>query len=192
MAQSEALIDGINALSINKDTPEPTVTTNDSKPTLLSVLSIYPIFDNLCTHLDIAGLLTLQRISKQLASNLAVHKKARWNVNNRLKRFVKDPVKLRSLMGQHDALISGSFVLELLAGVSWKEPELDIYMQYSISRKAFRQYLHEEGYHCLGSNKVEAAENPNQHPQYGREGVVKASISMLLLFRTMADNLLDC
>jgi hypothetical protein len=77
---------------------------------LLDVLALYPIFDTLCSHLDIGGLLTLRKLSKQLSTHLSSHMNERWNVNRRLGRFVRNPIGFRSQMARHDALISGSFV----------------------------------------------------------------------------------
>jgi hypothetical protein len=104
-------------------------TNNEVKPTLLSVLNIYPIFNVLCSCLDTGGLITLKKISRQFASHLAVHKRERWNVNRRLKRFVRDPAKLRSMLGRYDALISGGFVIQFLDDILWPESDLDIYVE---------------------------------------------------------------
>jgi hypothetical protein len=55
-----------------------------SRTSLLDVLALYPIFDTLCSHLDIGGLLTLKKLSKTLSEHLATHSKERWNASRRL------------------------------------------------------------------------------------------------------------
>lgn len=86
---------------------------------LLAVLALYPIFDTLCSHLDIGGLLALRKLSKQLSTHLSTPMKERWNVNRRLGRFVRNPIEFRSQMARHNALISGSFVIQFFDDVFW-------------------------------------------------------------------------
>lgn len=79
-----ANLEGFNKLSLAAQPERTSVQSNrPPKPTLLSVLSVYPIFDTLCSHMDIGGLITLEKISKELAGHLATHKKERWNINKR-------------------------------------------------------------------------------------------------------------
>jgi hypothetical protein len=119
-----------------------------SRTSLLDVLALYPIFDTFCSHLDIGGLLTLKKLSKTLSGHLATHSKERWNVNRRLRRFVRNPIKFRSQMAHHNALISGSFVIQFLDDVFWEEePGLDIYIRNGEDFTSFSSYLcEEEGY----------------------------------------------
>jgi hypothetical protein len=63
---------------------------------LLYILSFYPIFSNLCSHLTIAELITLRKLSKRLHGDLDSHEKQRWDINKRLRRFLWDPVAFRS------------------------------------------------------------------------------------------------
>jgi hypothetical protein len=63
---------------------------------LLDILSLYPIFSNICSRLTIAELITLRKLSKRLHGDLDSHEKQRWNINTRLRRFLWDPVAFRS------------------------------------------------------------------------------------------------
>lgn len=100
-------------LNKSPESQEPTPTITLTKPatntTLLDVLSLYPVCDRLCSHLDVSGLLLLKTISKSLSGNIEAHLKQRWDINRKLTRFVREPKRLRSLMGKHDALISGKY-----------------------------------------------------------------------------------
>lgn len=107
-------------LKKTQETVDPTPTITLTKPpftstNLLDVLSLYPICDRLCSHLDISGLLLLNKISKSLFGNIGAHLKKRWDINRKLTRFVRDPERLRSLLGKYDALISGkpNFLMSL-------------------------------------------------------------------------------
>jgi hypothetical protein len=130
-----------------------------SRTSLLDVLALYPIFDTLCSHLDIGGLLTLKKLSKRLSGHLATHSKERWNVNRRLRRFVRDPIRFRSQMARHNALISGSFVIQFLDDVLWEESDLDIYIENGEASLAFSEYLYGvEGYRAIKTEEEEYAE----------------------------------
>jgi hypothetical protein len=63
---------------------------------LLDILSLYPIFSNICSRLTIAELITLRKLSKRLHGDLDSHEKQRWDINTRLRRFLWDPVAFRS------------------------------------------------------------------------------------------------
>jgi len=106
------------------------LTEPPEEKSLLGILALYPIFDTLCSHLDIGGLLTLGKISKKLGTHLSTYMKERWNINRHLCRFVRDPLKLRSEMAPHEALIAGSFVTQfdddLWEGLSLANPSATI------------------------------------------------------------------
>ena len=116
---------------------------------LINILEFnYPIFDALCEQLDIAGLIKLRMLSKRLEQNWQTHSKKRWNVNAKLRRFVDDPVGLRAAMSEHHALISGSFVVQLMGNWSWPDSDLDIYIRYN-NASAFEKYLEEKEEYIL-------------------------------------------
>lgn len=87
----------------------------------------YPIFDNICAHLDPHDLLFLRSTTKQLSPSFETLFKTQWNINRLLLRFVGDPVKFRSQLSKHDALISGSFALQFFERRIWQDSDLDIY-----------------------------------------------------------------
>ncbi len=69
------------------------------------------------------------------------------DVNQRLKRFVDNPQAFRSQMALNDALISGSFVLQFLDVVLWKESDIDVFIKDGPNAIAFGRYLlSSEGY----------------------------------------------
>lgn len=108
----------------------------------------YPIFDRICSYLSIADILTLRRTCKQLSNLYHVLLETQWNVNSRLRRFVKDPQGIRTQLGRHDALISGGFALQFFERVTWKESDLDIFIESGPGPIAFGNYLTEvEGYY---------------------------------------------
>lgn len=84
---------------------------------------------------------------------------------------MRDPIRLRSLLGKHDALISGSFVIQFFDGVLWKESDLDVYMEDGMSAKAFNHHLIEvEGYKLIRSRR---SEDVQDEFSYQESGIVK-------------------
>jgi len=79
-----------------------------------------------------------------------------WNVDRGLNRFVQDPKGLRSQMGIHNALISGSFVVQFFDRVVWKEADLDVFVEGDFGASAMELYLcSKEGYRFIheGTNE---------------------------------------
>lgn len=114
---------------------------------LLDILDIYPIFSNLCSHLDISGILLLRKVTKKWACHLDAYSRSCWNINRKLSRFVEKPVGLRCKLAELNALISGSFALQFFDDVVWKESDLDIFAQKGDECKVLEEYLvNEEGY----------------------------------------------
>ncbi|PQE13706.1 hypothetical protein CJF31_00005151 [Rutstroemia sp. NJR-2017a BVV2] len=81
----------------------------------------YPIFDNICSHLDPVDILCFRLTTKKLSPFFESLFKTQWNINRQLTRYVKDPVSFRSLLAKHDALISGAFAREI-----WHDSELSL------------------------------------------------------------------
>lgn len=109
-------------------------------------LAAKPFFANLCSYLDASDLFALRQVSKQLIPDLDSHFRIRWNVNRSLKRFVRDPQVLRSIMAQYDALICGSFFIQFLDNVLWKESDLDIFVREEHTDEFGRHLVENEGY----------------------------------------------
>lgn len=109
--------------------PNSTSNPASSSPNLIDILCQYPICDRLLSHLEISTLLTVKLLSKRLTPNIQSHCQRRWDINRRLKRFVRFPKDLRAVLGSVNALISGSFALQFFDDVTWKESDLDIYLK---------------------------------------------------------------
>jgi len=101
--------------------------------------------------------MALRGTTKQLVHSIDRLSKVQWNINRALKRFVNDPVGLRSSMARHEALISGSFALQFFARTVWEDSDLDIYLEApgqgkEDGMKALARHLMEnEGYNFSGS-----------------------------------------
>lgn len=127
------------------------VASPPQKLTLFDVLDYdlqYPVFERICSFLPIGDLINLTRTCKRLSSLYkGLLLPTQWNINRRLHRFVQDSKGLRSQMGNHDALISGSFAVQFFERVTWKETDLDIFIEQGSGALAFEKYLCEqEGY----------------------------------------------
>ncbi|KAF4637168.1 hypothetical protein G7Y89_g920 [Cudoniella acicularis] len=148
------------------DSTPPSASSSKLQP--IDVLDNYIIFNNLCSHLDIAGLLALKRVTKRWTSHLSTYLKNRWNINKKLKRFVQNPQRLRSELARHDAVISGSFVLQLLDSVVWEESDLDIYVedtQDAFASLEIRNLLtQKEGYEFKSRSGTLEFMNSNRYP----------------------------
>lgn len=87
---------------------------------------------------------------------MSTHLKARWDINKKLRRFVTDPEELRSKLGEHDALISGSFVIQFFDGVVWPESDLDIFVENGKGASELgRHLLESEDYELVSVKDIE-------------------------------------
>ncbi|RAL60990.1 hypothetical protein DID88_010086 [Monilinia fructigena] len=118
----------------------------------------YPIFDNICAHLDPQDILFLQLATKKLSPSFESLFNTQWNINRQLTRFVNDPVNFRSKLAKHDALISGSFALQFFERRFWHDSDLDIYVDGSNELRSpdpIGEYLVEREGYKLRSTKTE-------------------------------------
>lgn len=119
----------------------------------------YPIFDNICTHLNPNEILLLRATTKQLSPLFESLFKTQWNINRQLKRFIEDPITFRSKLARYNALISGSFALQFFERRFWKESDLDIYVNGSDdsgSHDRLDEYLvNSEGYKLQAAKEDE-------------------------------------
>lgn len=116
--------------------------------TLLDVLDAdryYPVYDQLCSYMPVPSVLALSATCKQLRNAF----QERYSVDHRLLRFVEDPLRLRSELGRHGALISGSFALQFFAQQTWLDSDLDIFVERGAAAEAFDTYLQKEEHYCL-------------------------------------------
>ena len=106
----------------------------------------YPIFNRICCYLPVDDLCSLMRCCKGLSTLMKDLRKTHWNINKKLRRFVKDPVGLRSQLAIHNGLIAGGFAVQFLDRVTW-DSDLDIFAPKGEKATAIGTYLAEcEGY----------------------------------------------
>ena len=122
---------------------------------LLTVLDpgLFLVANALCTFLDISDQINLARTCKKFHYIVNLIQRSQWNINKRLGYFVNDPIGFRSMIGQCEALISGSFALGFLDRMFWDGSDLDIYVEFgednSRARRLGRYLIREEGYQFL-------------------------------------------
>ena len=128
-----------------------------NRPTFMSVFDrhmCYPFFIRLCEHLSIADIVAMTRTCKKYADLYQYLLPIQWDVDRRLRRFVRDPYGFRSQMAKSDALIAGSFVTQFFERTSWETSALNIFVEYGERSNAFQNYLlNEEGYTDIPSTK---------------------------------------
>jgi hypothetical protein len=138
----------------------------------IDVLDNYAIFNRLCLHLDIARILPLKRVTKKWSGHISTHLKERWNINKKLRRFVANPHRFRTELGRHDALISGSFVIQFFDGVVWEESDLDIYIHEVEAAELGHYLVTEESYELQASSSlVDAAGYPDNEADLVKVGI---------------------
>jgi hypothetical protein len=127
---------------------------------------MYPVFASLRIQLGVVGLIQLTATCKRLYAL----RQYIWDINRALRRFLDNPLAFRTLLGETDALISGSFVLQFLEGVVWKNSDLDVFIQAGKAAYLFGEYLERvEGYEYVEPKKklrygvVRAEGAPNQY-----------------------------
>ena len=102
------------------------------EPSLVAIRpSFMSVFDrHMCDHLSIAEIVALTRTCKKYADLYQYLLPAQWNVDRKLRCFVRDPYGFRSQMAKTDALISGSFAFQFFERTSWKPSDLDIFVEH--------------------------------------------------------------
>jgi hypothetical protein len=123
---------------------------HSNEATKWQCLLLFPVFDTLCTYLEPPDLLAIRRTTKEFAALYSYVGASQFKINLLLKRFVEDPIALRSTLATHDALISGSAALQLFERVVWSDSDLDIYVENDENNTALltlRDYfIKSEGY----------------------------------------------
>lgn len=105
------------------------------------------MFKNICPYLGIGEIVALTRTCKKLSNLYQILLKRQWDVDAGLRRFVDDPLQLRSQLRKHSAIISGSFALQFFERVVWEDSDLDIYARADLAAIGLAEYLCEaEGY----------------------------------------------
>lgn len=123
--------------------------------TILGSDKFPPVFDALTAQLPVKDIVALTRTCRTL--NPLYQKlvsRGAWNINNRLKQFVNDPIGFRKRLTELDGIISGGFALQFMDRVRWEGSDLDVCVQVGEKADAFCRYMEEvEGYD-LASRKV--------------------------------------
>ncbi|KAH7019802.1 hypothetical protein EDB80DRAFT_701551 [Ilyonectria destructans] len=96
---------------------------------LLNPFTFPIVYDELKKYLNAAELLALSQTSKELGLLRYYTLKKAANVDGRLKDFVHDAPLFRSHLGHDNALISGSFALNVFEMGGLKVRKLDIFVQ---------------------------------------------------------------
>jgi hypothetical protein len=123
--------------------------------TILDADKFPPIFDTLTAHLPIKDVIALTRTCRKLKPLYQkMISNGAWDINSRLKKFVKDPLGFRKRLAELDGIISGSFALQFMDRVDWEGSDLDVCVQVGEKADSFCRYMEEvEGYD-LASRKV--------------------------------------
>ena len=148
------------------------------KPTFVDVFdrhTCYPFFSRLCDYLSVAEIYALTMTCKKYANLYQYLLPIQWDVDRRLRLFVKDPYGFRSQMAKHDALISGSFVVQYFERVTWKDSDLDVFIKHGESADVFGRYLVSEEEYA----QVSSTENA-EYELHGYEEV--SSINLCIYF----------
>jgi len=73
-----------------------------------------PVQDSVVRHLDIGDIIALSRTAKAFSDYVHLVERTQFNINEKLKVFVKSPKGFRSLQAKHNILISGSFAFSFM------------------------------------------------------------------------------
>lgn len=126
---------------------------NDKKsppPTIMTLLDIYPIRQNILSHLSTRDLLQLVGTSRIMREDFRAKE---WDINAKLSRFFQNPVAFRSQLGQSNALITGSFPLQFFERVVWPDSTLDIIIQANHSDDMVEFLTKIEGYRHVAEKR---------------------------------------
>ncbi|KAF2501986.1 hypothetical protein BU16DRAFT_532415 [Lophium mytilinum] len=148
---SDASTNGSSHVPINS-------TTAPSPSRLVDFLAepnaYYPIFDSNTRNLEANDLLKLRHVSKSLTTVYPTVQKTQWNVNEALKKFVKDRKEFRNKLGLASCVISGQFALDFLDRSAVGD-RLDIFAHGKMGGLANAEYMawwiEHEGYAVVRS-----------------------------------------
>ena len=136
-----------------------------SSPSLLDILNpdyFFGIYDHWCSLAPLKSILALSQTCKQMHRAF----QQRWNVDSRLQRFVKNPSQLRSQLGKHGSLISGSFAIQFFKQQLWKDSDLDIFVEQGEAVTGFDRYLQQDE-----DYRLESTNDP--HGKYAMRGLIQ-------------------
>lgn len=113
-----------------------------SRPTFLDIFdeAQYPIFARICELIPVDSILALNQTCKSLSNLYKRIQPTQWNIDRRLGEYFRQPTRVRSLMGECDALISGRFAVEFFERTKFPERVLEIYVE-ACKAEIFATYL---------------------------------------------------
>ena len=120
-----------------------------ARPTLFDILDLanYPgLVEAVATYLDPGSIIALSRSCKALSAIYPHLLCTQWNVDRRLRRFVRDPRGLRAELSQRNALISGGFACQYFDRAVWQESDLDIWANKGDDASGVLVHILREGY----------------------------------------------
>ncbi|MCJ1348685.1 hypothetical protein MMC31_006918 [Peltigera leucophlebia] len=119
------------------------------RPTFLEIFdeSQYPVFWGICKLLPVDSIIALSQTCKPLSNLYKRIQPTQWNIDRRLKEYFKDPSRVRSLMGEFNALISGRFVVEFFERTKFPQKRsLEIYVRGAEAAQFVPRLIQEDGY----------------------------------------------
>lgn len=118
------------------------LSTVASGPTFLYIFdeSRYPIFARICELMPVDSIVALSQTCKSLSNLYKRIQPTQWNIDRRLKEYFNEPSRVRSLMGECGALISGRFAVEFFERIKFPQRSLEIYVE-GINAKRFVTHL---------------------------------------------------
>lgn len=129
---------------------------------------VFPtVYDQLKKYLNTAELLVLSQTSKELGLLRYYTLKKAANVDARLKDFVHDAPLFRAHLGRDNALISGSFALNVFEMGGLKVRKLDIFVQDGPKADHIMFFVSEhEGYRSEDEQDGEVKHQSPKRPEY--------------------------
>jgi len=119
-----------------------------------------PVQDSVLRHLDIGDIIALSRAAKAFSDYVRLVERTQFNINEKLKVFVKSPKAFRSLQAKHNILISGSFAFSFMLRIPLNFRLFDIpttmldrlLVERGPHAEALRSFLENEGYRVKDSS----------------------------------------
>jgi len=140
--------------------PQSETTRTPIPPTFLNIFdsgSGYPAFKNLCQHLPIADIISLSRTCKKFSDLYQYLLPMEWNINHKLRHYVKNPLGFRSMMARCNVLIFGFSATQFFERSSGRSAVLSCMVEKGEDYEIFSAYLYQveaDGGSCVPEVKV--------------------------------------
>jgi hypothetical protein len=110
------------------------------KPTFTATFLPGPILQSPVDHLPFAALRSLQLTCRQYTDLYRWALPTKWNIDNHLGRFVRDPKAFRAELDECNGIVSGSVALAFFdqsTDNEWRPSDMDVYVPSSQSENCF-------------------------------------------------------